>query len=270
MVNISEGRDENLLRRIADGGLDGLDRAILDVHSDPDHNRSVFTLLGTTAPRTVTSRAIDLLDIRRHAGEHPRLGVVDVVPFVALEGSSADEALTARDEFAHWAATELNLPVFLYGPERTLPEIRRTAWKSLQPDLGPTTPHPTAGAVCVGTRPILIAYNVFLSTTDIDVAHAIAHGVRRPGLRTLAFRVAGTTQVSMNIVDTDTVSVANAYDAVAAAARAASCKVVRAELVGLLPASHVEMIDASRWDELDIGPEKTIEYRIRHSQADQT
>lgn len=263
VINVSEGRDESLVRGLACDESGATDPDILDVHSDPDHNRSVITIVGTSCPRAVTRRAVRLLDISRHAGVHPRLGVVDVVPFVALEGSTPAEALQARDDFALWAADELRLPVFLYGPERTLPDIRRGAWTSLQPDHGPAEPHPTAGAVCVGVRPVLIAYNVFLDTSDMPVARSIASRVRRPGLRTLAFSVGGNAQISMNIVDADAISVADAYDTVVSHAASAGAKVMRAELVGLLPARQLEMVDPSRWDELDVGSHRTIESRIR-------
>ena len=259
VINVSEGRDESLVRRIAGG----TNPAILDIHSDPDHNRSVFTIVGTTCPRDVTRRAVELLDVSRHAGVHPRIGVVDVVPFVALAGSTSADALAARDDFARWAADELDLPVFLYGPERTLPDIRRGAWSTLLPDHGPHAPHPTAGAVCVGVRPVLIAYNVFLSTKDLTIARGIAARVRRPGLRTLAFEVGGTAQVSMNIVDADEISVADAFDAVTVEARAAHTDVLRAELVGLIPERHLVRVDERRWAELDVGPDKTIESRLR-------
>ena len=261
MINVSEGRDERLVQRIA--GLPARDSAILDIHSDPDHNRSVFTIIGTDCPRDVTRRAVESLDMAHHSGVHPRIGVVDVVPFIALDGSTDDDALHARNEFARWASNDLQLPVFLYGPERTLPDIRKGAWSTLRPDLGPDAPHPTAGAVCVGVRPVLIAYNVFLSSNDIPLAKAIAARVRRPGLRTLAFSVGGHAQVSMNIVDADHISVADAYDSVAEEARNAKTEVLRAELVGLLPRRCLDKVDGSRWGQLDIGPAATIESRLR-------
>lgn len=263
MINVSEGRDPRLIDRIADAVTGTTERRLLDIHSDADHNRSVFTLVGVDAPRALTRRCVELLDIADHSGVHPRLGVVDVVPFVALDGSSHRDAVSARDDFARWAADELGLPVFLYGPERTLPELRRAAWTTLQPDHGPAVPHPTAGAVCVGVRPVLIAYNVFLTTSDLSIAKGIAARVRRPGLRTLAFLVEGLAQVSMNIVDADEISVSDAYDAVAAQASAAGTRIKRAELVGLVTERHLRMNDEVRWSDLDIGPDRTVESRLR-------
>ena len=108
----------------------------------------------------MTREAVRRLDLRDHAGVHPRLGVVDVVPFVPLAGSALADAVTARDAFAAWVVAELGVPCFLYGPERTLPEIRRRAWVELAPDVGPDEAHPSGGAICVGARRPLVAYNV--------------------------------------------------------------------------------------------------------------
>lgn len=263
VINVSEGRDTGLVSRLAESVSGEPTRQLLDIHADADHNRSVFTLVGVDAPRALTRRCVELLDISDHSGVHPRLGVVDVVPFVALDGSSRRDALTARNDFASWAADELRLPVFIYGPERTLPDIRRGAWTTLLPDHGPNVAHPTAGAVCVGVRPVLIAYNVLLASSDLALAKGVATRVRRPGLRTLAFMVGGTAQVSMNIVDADEISVSNAYDAVAAEAAAAGTRVAKAELVGLLTERHLLMNDETRWTQLDIGPDRTVESRLR-------
>lgn len=264
VVNVSEGRDQGLIQRITGGVPGRINPDVLDVHSDADHNRSVLTLVGTSSVRDVTRRAVELLDIRTHAGAHPRLGVVDVVPFIALEGSTNDEARSARDDYGRWISEELCVPVFFYGPERTLPEIRRSAWKTLLPDLGPHDPHPSAGAVCVGVRSPLIAYNVALDANDMVAGRAIATEVRRPGIRTLAFLVGGRVQISMNIVETNDVSVSDAYDAVDEAARARGLAVDRAELVGLISEHQLRMNDHSRWARLDLGLEKTIEFRLSH------
>ena len=256
MVNISEGRDQSLVSRLATACGHPL-----DVHVDADHNRSVFTLVGTEASRRLSVAAVELLDIHAHHGEHPRLGVIDVVPFIALEGSTHRDALAARNDYAEWIVDELSVPVFFYGPERTLPDIRKHAWSSLAPDLGPRTPHDTAGAVCVGVRPPLIAYNVFLDTTDMSVAKHIANEIRRPGLRTLAFFVAGRAQISMNIVDAEKISVFNAFDAVRTASLDHGVATQRCELVGLVTDRHLRMNDESRWAELDLSTDKTVEFR---------
>lgn len=263
VINVSEGRNTGLVSRIAASVTNSPARQLLDIHSDADHNRSVFTLVGVDAPRALTRRCVELLDISAHDGVHPRLGVVDVVPFVALGGSSHHDALVARNDFASWAADELHLPVFLYGPERTLPDIRRDAWTTLSPDHGPNVPHPTAGAVCVGVRPVLIAYNVLLASSDLATARRIATRVRRPGLRTLAFAVGGAVQVSMNLVDAEQISISAAYDAVATEAAVAGIRIEKAELVGLLTERHLLMNEPNRWEQLDIGLDRTVESRLR-------
>src|SRR5436305_6775839 len=147
VINVSEGRDEAVLAALrAAAGL-----SLLDVHTDVHHNRAVLTLAGPDVEhraRDVTVVGVREVDLRNHAGVHPRLGAVDVVPFAPLDGSTMDDAVAARDRFAGWAANELNVPCFLYGPERSLPEVRRSAFNALLPDVGPAEPHPTAGAIC--------------------------------------------------------------------------------------------------------------------------
>jgi glutamate formiminotransferase len=279
VVNVSEGRDRAVIDALGAAG----GSALVDVHSDEDHNRAVLTMVGDEllddAVRHVAALAMTLVDLRRHAGAHPRLGVVDVVPFVPLVGADMADAVAARDRFAAWAGTELGVPCFLYGPEspafwrakgggddrlrtpegaeRTLPEVRAGAFSTLAPDTGPPVPHPSAGAICVGARPVLVAYNVWLARgTGVDQARRVAAQVRGPAIRALGLDVGGRAQVSMNLVDPARVGPADAYDAVAALA-----PVERAELVGLLPAQVLEAVPKERWDELDLSPERTIESR---------
>jgi glutamate formiminotransferase len=256
VVNISEGRDEAVLDALA--AACGAD--LLDVHRDPDHHRSVFTLLGEDAPRRLATEAVRLLDLRTHDGVHPRIGVVDVVPFVPLDGSTMTDALAARDRFARWLAEALAVPSFLYGPERSLPDVRRHAWRSLSPDVGPTAAHASAGAACVGARTVLVAYNVWLAEPDLAVAKNVAAAIRRPGLRTLGLPVGARVQVSMNLVEPTAIGPADAYDLVAALAPVAG-----AELVGLVPEAVLHAIDPRRWPELDLSPDATIEARRREA-----
>lgn len=258
VVNVSEGRDQVAISAIAEAAGAGL----LDVHTDPDHHRSVFTLVGLDAPRRVASEAVARLDLTAHRGVHPRLGVVDVVPFVPLDDATMADAQAARDAFAAWLVATHDVPVFLYGPERSLPEVRRGAFRELAPDLGPSRPHPTAGATCVGCRPVLVAYNLWLAGSSLPEARRIAAAVRGPHVRALGLAVGDGVQVSLNLVEPDAVGPAEAYDLVQDAARAAGGSVARAELVGLLPRAVVQRIPAARWDELDVGPERTIEARL--------
>jgi glutamate formiminotransferase len=253
VMNVSEGRHDDALERLDAGARPDL----LDRHTDADHNRSVFTLVGTDSPRRVARVAVVELDIRSHAGVHPRLGVVDVVPFVPLLGDELADALSARDEFATWAAEELAVPCFLYGPERSLPDIRRSAFTSLTPDTGPPEPHRTAGAMCVGAREPLIAYNVWLAGVDLAAARRIAAEIRSPELRALGLPVGGRVQVSMNLVAPERLGPGDAYDLVAARAT-----IERAELVGLLPEAVLRIVPKARWSELDLDAGKTVEARL--------
>jgi len=255
VVNVSEGRREDRLGLIAAAA--GAD--LLDVHRDGDHHRAVLTLVGTDAPRRVAAAAVAELDLRAHDGVHPRLGVVDVVPFVPLEPATMADAVTARDAFAAWAGGELGVPCFLYGEERSLPQVRREAWHTLAPDTGPRQPHPTAGAMCVGARPPLVAYNVWLVEPDLARARRIAAAIRGPHLRALGLAVGRRVQVSMNLILPGVLGPAAAYDLVAAQAPVAG-----AELVGLVSHDVLLAIAPERWDELDLGPDRTIEARLAH------
>lgn len=258
VVNISEGRDRALIDAVAAAA--GAD--LLDVHTDPHHHRSVLTLVGEATPRAVATAAVERIDLRDHDGVHPRIGAVDVVPFVALAGSTAEDALAARDRFADWAAAELAVPCFRYGPERTLPEIRREAFAGLAPDTGPAEPHPSAGAIAVGARPLLVAYNVWLRDPDLALARRIAGEVRSPQVRTLGLAVGDRVQVSMNLVEPTEVGPATVTDAVAALAPIAGC-----ELVGLVPEAVLRAVPEPRWAELDLGADRTIEARLARRQA---
>jgi glutamate formiminotransferase len=258
VVNVSEGRDAGILGELeAAAGRD-----LLDLHADADHHRSVLTLVGQDAPRRVARVAVDRIDLRAHAGAHPRLGAVDVVPFVPLAGSRMDDAIRARDAFARWAASELGVPCFVYGAERALPDVRRRAFHDLAPDHGPTTPHASAGAMAVGAREVLVAYNVWLAEPDLTAARAIAHSIRRPELRALGLAVGSRVQVSMNLVSPAHLDPAAAFDLVAARAT-----VARAELVGLLPRAILDAIDPARWSELDLAVGRTIEARLAAREA---
>lgn len=263
VINISEGRALDLVAQI--GGVAG--SALLDVHSDPHHNRSVLTVIGEDAARAIATAAITELDLRGHDGVHPRLGVLDVVPFVALEGSTDAEAIAARDHFAVWLSGTHGVPCFLYGPERSLPEVRRGAFGALAPDTGPASPHPTAGATAVGQRGVLVAYNVWLSGTDLAAARRIAAAVRGPSIRALGLLVGERLQVSMNLIEPAVVGPADAYDRVAAAATEPGIRVEGAELVGLVPQDAISMVPEGRWEELDLSAERTIEARLEGKES---
>jgi glutamate formiminotransferase / 5-formyltetrahydrofolate cyclo-ligase len=253
VVNISEGGDAAVVGTI--GSAAGRD--LLDVHSDPHHNRSVLTLVGEEAARAVARAAVARLDLRRHVGVHPRIGVLDVVPFVPLAGTTMDDAVAARDRFAAWIAADLGVPAFTYGPERALPEVRRRAFADLAPDAGPARPHVTAGAVAVGARTPLVAWNLWLTRPDLARARQVAAAVRDEHVRALGLAVGDRVQVSLNLVAPEIVGPAEAWDRVTALVA-----VDGAELVGLVPRAVLDRTDPGRWDQLDLGPDRTIEARL--------
>jgi glutamate formiminotransferase len=269
VINVSEGRDTSVISAIAAAGGD----QVLDVHNDPDHHRAVITLGGNEtedAARAVARRTVELVDLRRHCGVHPRMGALDVVPFVPLGpedavlpiGDDLTPALAARDSFARWAAQDLALPCFCYGPERTLPEVRRRAFVDLEPETGPSQPHPTAGACAVGARFALVAYNLWLSTPETQVARTIARALRGPAVRALGFAAGGMTQVSCNLVDPVHFGPVRAYDAVDHLAHELGVEITRAELIGLVPAHVIASTPTERHRQLDLDPERTIEARL--------
>lgn len=253
VANVSEGRNNEVLARLSGR----VAATLLDLHADPFHHRSVFSLLGTESVRALADEAVRVLDLGEHEGVHPRVGVVDVVPFVPLAGATLAEAVTARNDFAAWAADTLGVPCFLYGPERSLPDVRRGAWNGLAPDWGPDHPHPTAGSICVGARTELVAYNVYLRSASLTDAKRIAASIRGPHLRTLGLQVGEAVQVSMNLVSPALIGPAQAYDAVARQG-----DIDRAELVGLVNEHVLERIPRWRWAALDLAADRTVEARI--------
>lgn len=272
VVNLSEGRDGAVLTDLARAAGD----ALLDVHSDGDHHRSVFTLGGPDveeATQRLTRRAVEILDLRAHRGVHPRIGVVDVVPWVCLEGwpvrdGSIDAAVAARDRFARWAGDSLGVPCFSYGPlppspGRTLPEVRRGAWHDLAPDTGPAAAHQTAGAIATGARPVLVAYNLWLADADIDQAREIARALRGPALRTLGLAVGDAVQVSCNLIAPWVLGPGAVFDAVDRQA-----PIHHAELVGLVPEAVLAAEPPHRWAQLDVDPSRTIEARLEEAGLD--
>lgn len=261
----------------------------MDVHTDVHHNRSVFTLSSAASRdhpngidpaleaslRRVATTAIDSIDLGNHEGVHPRIGVLDVVPFVSLGLDDShrvcdgplEHAISARDAFMAWAAEALDLPCFSYGPERSLPEVRRGAFETLAPDKGPSHPHPTAGACAVGARPLLVAYNLWVSGPDMGVARSIVRGIRGVEVRALALVVGGRAQVSCNLIDPFRTGPARVYDQVARLAEGSGSSIERAELVGLAPLRVVEAIPLHRRPEIGLDIERTIEARLESCSA---
>lgn len=257
VINVSEGQRADVVDAIADAA----GNALLDLHSDPDHNRSLLTLAGAevfAAAQGVATAAVAAIDIGTHVGAHPRSGAVDVVPFVPLAGSDTADAVAARDGFATWMASTLEVPCRVYGggDAPSLPELRRS--------LADVAGHPTAGVCCVGARDVLVAYNVWLQPgVGVDVARSIAAELRGPAVRAIGLDLGGVAQVSFNLIDPASVGPDAVFDAVAT--RAA---VARAELVGLVPRRVLAAIQPVRWAELDLAPSRTIEARLEETGLD--
>ena len=263
--NVSEGRRREVVERLvrAVGGAGGC--RLLDWSSDPSHNRTVLTVVGDRAGLLAALLALyevaaAAIDLRTHRGEHPRVGAVDVVPFVALDGVSTGDCVALARELGRTVAERFGIPVFLYAdaatrPERrALEEIRRGQLDGLaermarepdtwRPDFGPPAPHATAGVSVVGARPILIAFNVNLETDDVRIARRIARTVRAssgglPHIKAIGVRIAErrAAQVSMNLTDYTRTPLHRAFEAVEREARRLGVRVAGSEIVGLVPA----------------------------------
>ena len=257
--NFSEGRDANAIDAI--GAALSRPARLLDVHSDPDHNRSVYTVVGSgdelvEALLGGIRVAVERIDLRAHAGTHPRIGAADVVPLVPLRPEQEADALAAALALADRLGSDLELPVFFYGrltPDQREPAFyrrgglaeleARLAAAEVVPDRGPAALHPTAGGVIVGVRRPLIAFNVNLRSRDVEVAREIARSVREhdggfPGVRALGLELAhaGVVQVSMNVTDWEAAALHEIVERIEVEAAARGVEVTGSELVGLMPA----------------------------------
>ncbi len=262
--NISEGRRAGVIGDIAAAlrAIPGL--RVLDVQSDASHNRSVFTLAGDAeamkagVPKLFEG-ALAAIDVRTHKGEHPRLGAVDVVPFIPIEGVTMAECVALAKSIAEEVASRFSLPVYLYedassNPARkNLEDIRRGEFEGLAakmarsewaPDFGPAAPHPSAGASVIGARMPLIAYNINLATNRLDVAKKIAAAIRMSsgGLRYvkamgIPLEDRGIVQVSMNLTNYEKTPIFRVFDLVKREAARYGVAVLESEIVGLVPAA---------------------------------
>jgi glutamate formiminotransferase len=275
--NVSEGRRRDVIERIAAACA----TCVLDVHVDADHNRSVFTLAADRADeiepcvRQLAEAVVRNTHESWHDGVHPRVGALDIVPFVAFPSTSDERARAVRaaHDFARWFAGTFDAPAFLYGdadPEgRSLPSLRRDAFVRRRPDFGPAEPHPELGATAVGARPVLVAVNCELDRDDLELARSIAHAVRERGggfggVRALGFELASRrrTQVSMNLTDLEAAGIEAACTEVLRLARDAAADVARVELVGLLPRAELDRCsdEFRRW--AGLSDDQTIEGRL--------
>ncbi len=260
--NFSEGRRPEVIARLADAVRSVPGVRLLDVSADPDHNRTVLTFAGRgeavgEAAYRAAAVAVAEIDLRVHTGVHPRIGAVDVVPFVPLYGASMEDCVALARTLGARVAADLGVPVYLYGEaastpgRRTLPAIRRGGFEGLReaigepdrrPDMGPARVHPTAGACAVGARGVLIAFNVDLATTDVGIARAVARAVRESGGGLPAVQAMGVwlpsrgvAQVSMNLLDYRRTPLLVAFDRVRVEAAALGAEVAAGELIGCAP-----------------------------------
>jgi glutamate formiminotransferase len=305
--NFSVAADEPLLDDIEQAMVATPDVWLLDRTADLDHARSVFTLVGApTAVRAALELSVALaiarIDLRAHQGQHPRLGAVDVVPFVPLGSTTMATCIELAREFAVRVSARHDIPVFLYAEaaqrvdRRVLADVRRPRFEGLaqamarpggEPDYGPRHPHPSAGAIAVGARPLLIAYNIQLASDDLAVATRIARRVRGrdgglPGVQALGLALPsqGVIQVSMNVLDHELSPLWKVWEEVGSLASAGGIEVIDSELIGLAPrAAFDEVADhigapsggpaeerhaaAMRWLRIrDHHPEMALETRL--------
>ena len=289
--NFSEGRKPQTITRLVEVIQSVATACVLDTHIDPDHNRSVITFVASSdmvveAAVRAVSTAAELIDMRKHQGVHPRLGATDVLPFVPIRGISLADCALLAHEAGRRIAAELGIPVFFYEraalrPERVnLEDVRRGALELLReqiaseasraPDVGPLQVHERAGAMAVGARPFLIAFNVNLKTNDITVARAIARAVRArhgglPYLKALGFELSsrGIVQVSMNLVNYETTGMTEAFEAVKREAERAGAEIISTEIVGLVPENALDR-SAAYFEKLEnFSEDKILENRLR-------
>ena len=260
--NVSEGTDTDKINAIA-GVIERPGAKLLNLSSDPNHNRTVITLAGE--PQAVAEAAFDVaraaiasIDLTHHQGEHPRMGAVDVIPFIPVSGVTMAECCAIAEQVGKRIGEELNVPVYLYAESarvpqrRMLPTIREGEFEGFaekikdpawQPDFGPAERHPTAGCVAVGARNFLIAYNVELDTSDVTIANRIAKSMRESSGGLMNVQARGIfladkqrAQVSMNILNFATTPLYRVFELVRMEAARYGVGIVKSELIGLAPA----------------------------------
>ncbi len=285
--NFSEGRDAAVVEavRLAIASVPGV--LLLRSERDPDHNRAVITFAG--APDAVgegafrgIAAAVERIDLRRHAGVHPRIGAADVVPFVPLRDATMEQCADLARRVGEKVWTQLGVPVYFYGaaaetPERApLENVRRGGFEkpALAPDLGGPALHPSAGATILGARPLLIAFNVNLNTTDLGIARAIARKIRSCSGGLEAVKAMGVpipsrgcVQVSMNLTDFERTPIDRVLNAVRELARLDNVTVAGTQIVGLVPRKAIEDAASRDPEWKDFDSSLILENRIREAEA---
>jgi glutamate formiminotransferase len=285
--NVSEGRRDSVIATLG-AAIDRPGVQLLDRSSDSSHNRTVFTFAGESRPvqeavLRLFTEAIGSVDLRQHEGVHPRIGVVDVVPFVPLQGATMEECIALARQTAAMVADRFEVPMFLYeeaaatDARRNLAEIRRGGLDGLalrmqqpawRPDYGPDRPHPTAGATAIGARPILIAFNVNLATNRLGVAKRIASTIRASSggfshVKAMGVQLEhGVVQVSMNLTNYRETSVMTVFDTIAREAAVDGVRVLESEIVGLVPAEALPADPRKRLKLREADVDRVLEKRL--------
>uniref|UniRef100_A0A7C4U441 glutamate formimidoyltransferase n=1 Tax=Caldisericum exile TaxID=693075 RepID=A0A7C4U441_9BACT len=259
--NISEGRNKEVINSVVES-LKLTGAKVLDVSSDPDHNRTVITFVGDKevvlkGAFAVAKSAVELIDLTKHKGTHPRMGAVDVIPFIPIKGVTMEDCVEISKMVGERIGVELKVPVYLYAESstreerRSLPNIRQGEFEGFfekikdpnwKPDFGPSEVHPTAGVTAVGAREFLIAYNIYLNTKDVNIAEKIAKSIRESsgGLRFIQAKgmyieEKGMAQVSMNVLNYKKAPLYRVFEIVKMEAERYGVSVAESELVGLMP-----------------------------------
>lgn len=288
--NFSEGRDSRIIEQLENALNATRGVALLDRHRDVDHHRCVLTIAGSVelmeeAAFSVVAKASDLINLKLHAGQHPRLGACDVLPFVPLSGSTMEECVRLAHDVGARIGRELRMPVFLYEEacerpfRKRLEQIRKGGPEALMtrmatdpawaPDFGPSEPHPTAGVIAVGARYPLIAFNVLLQSHDVSLARDIAGSIRAangglPGVKAIGLELQsrGCVQVSMNLIDYHLTPVHVAFEAVKRAATLKGVAVAKSELVGLIPQEALAQTGGHDLQLAALTQTQTLEHRL--------
>lgn len=288
--NFSEGRDPEVITAIADAAAAVAGVRVLNFSADCDHNRSVLTFIG--APEDVLGgaiaacdKAVELIDMRGHRGCHPRIGAVDVVPFVPLEGAQMMDAVEAAHRFGHTFAHRHDVPVYFYGEaalskgRKRLADIRRGEYEALgekiadpawRPDAGPPRPNLRLGATAVGARKPLIAFNVNLDSDDLELARKIARSIRHSSGGFSHVQALGVflesrniVQVSMNLTDYEVTSILTVFDTIKEKVAQEGVEIVASELIGLIPRAALKGITPQQIKLTDFSEERIIESHCR-------
>lgn len=288
--NFSEGRKPEIIEQIATAIVSVETACVLDRHIDPDHNRSVITFIASPdrvveASVRAVSKAAELIDMRKHSGEHPRLGATDVLPFVPVRNVTLQDCALIAHQAGQRIANELEIPVYFYESaaltpaRKNLEDVRRGTLELLRseialkperaPDAGPLRTHETAGTIAVGARPFLIAFNIVLQSNDVKLAKEIARSIRArsgglPYLKALGFQLhsRALTQVSMNLVNYEKTGMAEAFDAVEGEATRLGVGIHSVEIVGLVPAAALDR-KARYFSKIkDFSEAKILEFQI--------